>query len=94
MHGTKKVRYLRVNMSYILKVVHMDMYILGYFLFCFCCICSRSLKEDEVALLDFLSNFSNSQAIMKYWPFLFPVLHSDHGVKAHGDGRLLTVALI
>lgn len=25
---------------------------------------------------------------------LFPVLGSDHGVKAHGDGWLLTVALI
>ena len=30
---------------------------------------------------------------MQYWPFLFPVLRSDHGVKAHVDGQLLNFLL-
>ena len=38
-----------------------------------------------------LISFKISVAIEQYWPFLFPVLRSDHGVKAHGDGLLLIV---
>lgn len=39
-------------------------------------------------------SFIISVTVNHYCPFLLPVLGSDHGVKAHGDGWLLTVALI
>jgi Ca2+-dependent lipid-binding protein len=41
-----------------------------------------------------LVSFINSVTVKHHWPSLFPVLGSDHGVKAHGDGWILTVALI